>query len=258
MSKKPKEKIKILYLDIETAPIVAHVWGLWDNNVALNQIKQDWFIISWAAKWKGIKRVYQEDSRNSKDMTNDKPLLKGMWRLMDEADVIVTQNGKKFDIKKLNARFILNGLKPPSSYHQVDTLEMAKKNFGFTSNKLEYLSSQLNTKYKKLKHKKFPGFELWDACLKGIQSAWKEMARYNIYDVLALEELHQRLESWDSSLSLHFFEKGTPVQCRCGNSHLQKYGFSFSNKGKFQRYKCSQCKTEISARTNLLNKKRTA
>jgi hypothetical protein len=28
---------KVLIYDIETAPIVAHVWGLWENNVGLNQ-----------------------------------------------------------------------------------------------------------------------------------------------------------------------------------------------------------------------------
>ena len=41
-------KPKILFLDIETCPIIADVWKLWDNNVGLNQIIKDWSIIAWA------------------------------------------------------------------------------------------------------------------------------------------------------------------------------------------------------------------
>lgn len=95
--------------------------------------------------------------------------------MLDEADIVITQNGRKFDQKKLNARFILNGFKPPSSYKHIDTLVIARKHFGFTSNKLKYMTDKLCTKYKKLDHSKFPGMELWRECLKGNSEAWTEM-----------------------------------------------------------------------------------
>ena len=31
-------KPKVLVFDIETAPMLGYVWGLWENNVALNQV----------------------------------------------------------------------------------------------------------------------------------------------------------------------------------------------------------------------------
>ena len=129
-----KNKPKILILDIETSPLLSYCWALFDQNVALNQIKQDWFILSFAAKWLGdppSKTMYM-DQRSNKNVEDDSKLLKSVWKLIDEADVLLTQNGKRFDAKKLNARFILNGLTPPSSYQHIDTLQIAKKNFAFT------------------------------------------------------------------------------------------------------------------------------
>jgi hypothetical protein len=127
-----KKGPKVLLLDIETSPIISYVWALFDQNIALNQIKTDWHLLSWAAKWLDSDKVMYMDQRNVKNIENDKKLLQHIWKLLDEADVVIWQNGDKFDGKKLNARFIMNGMKPPSSYKTIDTLKLAKKYFGFT------------------------------------------------------------------------------------------------------------------------------
>lgn len=251
------KKPKILYFDIETSPIIAHVWDLWKVNVGINQIQQDWAVISWAAKWSGKKKMMQQDNRKCKSATDDKKLLQGIHKLLDEADIIITKNGKAFDVKKLNARFIYHGMKPPSSYYHVDVDEVAKKKFAFTSNRLEYLSEKLNRKYQKLKHKKFPGHELWSECLKGNQAAWKEMALYNKYDVLALEELYQVLASWDDSIRHHIFYRGQVLQCQCSSTSFKSHGYHYTATGKFQRLKCLGCGTIIQERKNLLLTRKT-
>lgn len=106
-------KPRVLLLDIETSPVVSYTWGLFDQNVALNQIKEDWYILSYSAKWLGESKVLYRDQRNAKDLSNDKPLLVDIWRLLDECDVLITQNGVSFDTKKINARFVFHGMKPP-------------------------------------------------------------------------------------------------------------------------------------------------
>jgi DNA polymerase elongation subunit (family B) len=191
--------LKVLIFDIETAPILAHVWGLFDQNVGLNQIQSDWHVLSWAAKWADdpSSKILYQDQRNAKDVTNDKKILESIRDLLDQADLVVTQNGIKFDSKKLNARFLFHDIKSPSSYRHRDTLRMAKKHFNLTSYKLEYMTDKFCKKYKKLKHKKFPGHELWKECLKGNKEAWKEMEKYNKHDVLATEELYNILKEWD-------------------------------------------------------------
>src|SRR5688572_13848342 len=42
---------RILFFDIETAPIQAYIWGTFDQTVGLNQIIEDWFVLSYAAKF---------------------------------------------------------------------------------------------------------------------------------------------------------------------------------------------------------------
>ncbi len=244
---------KVLFLDIETAPILGYVWALWDQNVALNQIKTDWFVLSWAAKWQGSKEMLYADQRKAKNVEKDKSLLKPLWRLLNQADIIITQNGKKFDAKKLNARFIMNSMKPPSKYRHIDTLQLAKKHFAFTSNKLEYMSDKLCKKYKKLKHHKFQGFELWKECLKGNRSAWQEMERYNKHDVLALEELYDKLAPWDTSINFDVYHDREDTVCQCGHPAFFRRGFRYTTYGKYESRTCKKCGAWYRSKINLLN-----
>lgn len=247
---------KILLLDIETAPILGYVWQLWDQNVALNQIKSDWHLLAWAAKWLGDKpnKIMYQDQRYNRDIEDDKEILRNIWNLLDEADIVITQNGIEFDIKKLNSRFIMHKMQPPSSFRHIDTLKLAKKHFAFTSNKLEYMTDKLCKKYKKLQHKKFPGFEMWRECLAGNVKAWKAMEKYNKYDVLSLEELYTKLIPWDNSIDFNTYTEDESHVCKCGSKRIVKNGNWFTNLGKFQRYKCMDCGSEIRGRVNLLSK----
>lgn len=244
---------KVLIFDIETAPIIAHVWSLWENNVSLNQIVSDWHVLSWSAKWLGAdpSKVMYMDQRNAKNIEDDKVVLKGIWDLLNEADVVITQNGKNFDSKKLNARFIVQGFQPPGSVKHIDTKIIASKIFGFTSNKLEYMTDKLCTQYKKLKHNKFPGHELWTQCLAGNLEAWQEMEKYNKYDVLALEELYNKLIPWDNSINFNLYHDQEVHICKCGSESFIKNGFYYTSSGKFQKHKCKTCGAEHRDKENL-------
>ena len=262
VTKKPLKKVqpainspKILIWDIETAPTMAYVWGLWQQNVGLNQIVQDGFIMAWAAKWYGEpeNKVMYADQRKSKNLEDDKAILLKLWELLDQADIVVTQNGKSFDQKVVNTRFLLNGIAPPSSYRHIDTKEIAKKNFRFISNKLEYLSKQLNKKYKKLSHHDFSGFELWSECLKGNLKAWQEMEKYNRYDVLATEELYTVLRPYITEINVNVYHDGLNNVCQCGSTEFIKNGYHYTNTGKFQRYRCKHCGSELKGKENLLS-----
>jgi uncharacterized protein YprB with RNaseH-like and TPR domain len=245
------KKPKVLFVDIETSPILGSVWALFDQNVGLNQIEKDWHVLSWAAKWAGEKNVVYMDQSHARNVEDDRYILKGVWKLLDEAEVVVGQNSKRFDIKKLNARFIINGMKPPSPFRQIDTLQIAKKHFGFTSNKLEYMSGKLCPDEKKLTKREFAGFELWKECLAGNKAAWAEMKRYNIQDVIALEAVYNKLQPWDNTTRLYSGEADSP-RCNCGSYDIQRRGFNITNAGKFQRYQCQDCGAWYSDKDNLV------
>jgi hypothetical protein len=247
----------MLVFDIETAPILGNVWGLWQQNVGLSMILRDWFVLSWAAKWVGEDEVMYEDKRTTYNSEDDRELLESIHKLLDEADIVITQNGKKFDVKKLNARFIMNGMKPPSSYKHIDTLQIAKRHFGFTSNKLEFMTDKLCKKYKKLKHGKYPGFELWKECLVGNLEAWGEMEEYNIHDVLSLEELVFILAPWSNQIpNLDIFYDDNENHCFCGCTEWEHSGYARTNLSKFDRFTCTNCGAEKRGRTNLLTQEK--
>lgn len=244
---------KMLVIDIETSPILARIWSLWDSYTALNQIDVDWHLMSFAAKWYDSDEIIYMDQRKQRDITNDKKMLKKIWKLLDEADIVITQNGKKFDTKKLNARFVMNGMQPPSSYRNIDTFLIAKRHFGFTSNKLEYMTDKLCTKYKKLSHGKYPGNKLWEECLKGNMDAWDEMEEYNKYDVLSLQELYDVLVPWDDRINFTvYFEED---KCSCGSTNIVKNGIYYTNANKYQKYKCKDCGKEYRDRTAIKSDK---
>lgn len=236
---------KILIIDIETAPIMGKVWSLWKQNVSLNQIENDWYIMSYCAKWHGKDGVQYNDCRDSISLENggdDYALLEELHELLDEADIVVAHNGDRFDIPKINARLILNGFAPPSPYRTIDTVKIAKRSFKFTSNKLEYLTKNL-CEDQKLSHGKFPGMELWNECMKGNEEAWDEMEEYNRMDVISLEELYNKLRPWmPNHPNVNVDALGEEVACpKCGGNHLQRRGYAYTNKGKYQRYQCVDC-----------------
>lgn len=250
-----KASPKILFFDIETSPILGNVWSLWQQNVGLNQIYQDWYVLSWAAKWQHEDEVMYQDKSKSWDNEDDSELLQGIWELLDQADIVVGQNSKRFDEKKLNARFIMNGMKPPSSYRSIDSLEIAKRHFGFTSNKLEYMSDKLCKRYKKLTHGKFAGFELWKQCLAGNPEAWFEMELYNKFDTLALEELYTVLRPWyKAHPNLNVYSDTTDTKCVCGSDNWNHSGYHYTNQSKFDKFKCTDCGAEVRGKVNLLSK----
>lgn len=251
-------KPKILFFDIETSPLLTYVWGLFEQNVALNQIHTDWHVLSWAARWAHdpAGKVMYRDQRKAKNIEDDKVILRELWTLLNEADIVVTQNGKAFDQKKLNARFVIHGFQPPATYKHIDTFLLAKKHFGFTSNKLEYMTNKLNKKYKKLKHEKFAGFDLWKECLAGNLAAWREMEKYNKHDVLALEELYHKLVPWDSSINFTVYRPGADHVCSCGSEDVERRGYHYTATGKFQRFQCRKCGAWSRSRLNLFTEAR--
>jgi len=238
--------LKTLVFDIELAPMTAYVWQRRDVNIALNMIQKDWSVIAWSAKWLGdpASKIIYYDQRNAKDVGNDKAILKPLWKLLDEADVVITQNGKNFDSPKLNARFIMYGWAPPSPYKHLDTYQIVRRVAKFTSNKLEYLTEKLCTKYKKLAHSKFPGMSLWNECLAGNMAAWDEMKRYNIHDVLATEELYDKVKAWaPQAMPSAFYVKDTSTECHtCGrNDKMRRKGIEMTKRGPAQKYQCQGC-----------------
>lgn len=243
--RKPARRPRIVTLDIETAPIQSYHWGLWDQNIGLDQIKVEWSILSFSAKWLGERPIIYRDTggRGVKRVRDDRALLGELWLVLDEADVVIAQNGKKFDIKKINARLLECGFRPYSPIKVVDTLLVAKKHFALTSNRLAWLSDHLAPEARKLSHKKFPGFELWAECLKDNPEAWAEMRRYNCRDTIATERVYLRMRPWvEGHPNVAAYASTERICCpKCGSARVQMRGSSYTQSGEYHRYQCTGC-----------------
>lgn len=226
--------MNILLLDIETSPNLAYVWGIWEQNVQLNQLVSCSSTLCWAAKWLDEPEIMFDSVHKS----SEKQMLKGVHRLLDRADMVVHYNGKKFDVPTLNKEFLLNDMAPPSPYKQVDMLHVAREKFRFQSNKLDYVAKQLGLG-SKVSHE---GFELWVKCLKGDPEAWKRMEKYNRGDVALLEKVYKKMLPWIPNHPNHGAHDGDIDACpSCGGHHLQRRGFAVTRDAKYARYQCSDC-----------------
>ncbi len=235
---------RIVTLDIETAPIESYHWGLWDQNIGLEMIQVEWTILSFSAKWLGDSKViyHHTGGRGIAKVRDDKALLHALWEILDEADIVVAQNGKQFDIKKINSRLLMEGFKPYSPIKIVDTMLVAKKHFNFTSNKLKWMSKHL-TKAEKSDHKQFPGFELWAACMKDDPKAWAEMRKYNCIDTVATEELYLKMLPWiEGHPNVAAYSEMEEMACpKCGSTKIQKRGSARTQTGEYHRFQCQAC-----------------
>lgn len=228
--------MKILTLDIETAPHVSHTWGLWDQTVGLPQLIEPGYILCIAAKWYGKDKIY---SFSSKDKGGQKAMLEGIHRLMDEADVIVGYNSKKFDIPWIQGQFLIHGMKPPSPFKQVDLLDTAKRKFKLASNKLEYIATVLNLPRKL----QTGGHQLWKDCMAGKKEALKLMREYNEHDVALTEMVYDRFMPYITSHPNHgtYNESGVHVCPNCGSAKVQQRGYARTMVNKYVRYQCTSC-----------------
>ena len=239
--------MKILHLDIETAPNVVYTWGLYNQNISINQIVEPGYTLCWAAKWDDDSQVLFDSVYQS----SPKKMLTNMHKLLEKADAVVHYNGKKFDIPTLNREFLLYNLSVPTPYHQIDLYQVIKNRFKFASNKLDYVCQQLGLGAK-VHHK---GMELWHSCMQGDEKAWGIMERYNKQDVRLLPKLYRKLLPWIKNHPNHalFSDTTRPVCPNCGSTHIQKKGIETTATMQYQRYRCADCGTPIRGRVNVMS-----
>jgi RNase_H superfamily len=236
---------RIGIVDIETAPFESLTWGLWEQNIGLNQIQKETNLLSYAWKWLDSGSVLYADTsgRGAKKTRDDRHLLADLHGLLDEADIVVAQNGAAFDIKRINARMVTQGFGPYSPIRIIDTKLVAKKHFAFSSNRLEWLARYL-AGGEKYKHSKYEGMELWIECLKDNPDAWKEMKKYNIIDTKLCEAVYLKLRPWiDQHPNLGAYTSAQdPVCPKCGSKKVEARGTRSLQQGMYTRFFCQACR----------------
>lgn len=236
--------MKVLALDIETAPNTAHVWGLFNQNVGLSQIMQTGRVMCWAAKWLGKPGIEFRSEHSDGHLAT----IKAAHEIISEADAVLTYNGRSFDLPTLNREFIKYKLGPPAPYHDIDLILTVRKRFRFASNKLDHICEQLELG-KKIRHE---GHELWVKCMNGDLKAWRKMRQYNRHDVVLLEALYERVRPWiDQHPNVALYQEVSEACTNCGSHRLQRRGTQATRAHIYQRYQCQDCATWVRSRKTL-------
>lgn len=228
-----RHELQVLTIDIETAPNLAHVWGLWNQNVAPKQLLESTEVLCWAAKWRHETEVmFKSVHHDGRD-----EMINEVWNLLNRAHAVVHYNGRSFDVPHLNREFVRAGYVPPSPYKQIDLYIACKKNFAFPSHRLAYIGPSLELG-DKTEHE---GHELWLKCMAGDSAAWGRMREYNIQDVVLTEKLYERILPWIPGHPSYGALLAEDVCPTCGSDDLALNGFAYTKTGKFRQYRCKDC-----------------
>lgn len=238
--------IRILLLDIETAPNTVFAWSLWEPYLSIDKIIQAGYTLCWSAKWLGKKEVMFDSLHQNTELG----MLKGIYDLIGEADAVVHYNGSSFDMPTLNKEFVTHGMKPPSPHANIDLLTTMKRVFRFPSNKLAYVAPAMELG-NKIETK---GMDLWKGCMDGDDASWALMERYNKQDVRLLEKLYDKLLPWipnHPNVAIYNYD-GRDLHCtRCDSKILRREGFYHTKTGIYQRFQCKDCGKWLRGRTTV-------
>jgi uncharacterized protein YprB with RNaseH-like and TPR domain len=224
-------KPKILFLDIETKPAIVYSWGMFDQNHSVDQVISDPGTICFGAKWQGESKVqmFSDWEHGHEEM------VRQAHRLFTEADAIVTYNGDRFDIPRLQGEFLLAGLPPPPPVTSIDVYKTIKK-MGYLSSKLAYIAPRLVGEGK-LSH---DGFAMWVGVMNGDEKMQRKMGRYCAIDVRRLEEVYDRIKAYIANHP-HMGETGSEACGACGSRDLVTVGAKRSKSFQTARVQCRSC-----------------
>lgn len=241
-------KPSILVWDIETSLMKTATFGIWNQNININAIIDDWYIICICWKKLGKKKVHSvslldDKDRFNKDITDDYHVVKTMRDVLQDVDILVAHNGDAFDLKKFNSRLIFHDLEPLPKILTVDTLKEARKIAKFTSNKLDYLAKLFGA------NGKLPtNINLWLECMRGDIKAIKYMTKYCKADVSELEMVYLRLRKYMKSHPnmSDIDEIGCP---KCGSNNKKKHQLKMNASGiRRRQWQCKDCGSYFSSK----------
>lgn len=256
--KAPTDGPRVLIFDLECSAELSYHFGRYKVNIPEAFNVRPSYLLSFSAKWLGqddiitIGLPYYDDYHP--DNHCDKRLCEDLHKLLSEADVLVAHNLVNFDWKVAQTRFLLNGLDVVPPNKLVDTLNIAKQNFRFPTNKLETLAKHLGVGEKMQNS----GASLWVDCVAGKQEAWLEMLEYNTIDVEVLEKVYLKLRPYDKkhpNVSMYFKDKSEHRCVCCGSTDLTLTDKkSFTGLSEFAVYQCNSCGKHSRSRVNELTK----
>jgi DNA polymerase elongation subunit (family B) len=239
---------KILFLDIETIPDFLEVIKIWCGISAYPGLSLKASITSILCigyKWLDDPKTHCINAWDfpewKKDINKDKRVVEEFLKIYEQADAIVTHNGKSFDLKHIKTRAMKHGFPSLAEKQHIDTKNEVKKHLYMFNNRLGTIGDFL-VGDKKLEN---GGWQLWVDVYNRIPKAQKLMTEYCKQDVILLEKVFLKIRPYISSIPNYgLFQVGAYKMCpSCGSTRVKKDGVRVQKSGIQQRYRCNECGT---------------
>lgn len=233
-----KPNLRRLFWDIETSPNIVLSWRVGRKiNLDSDNLLSERAIICIAWKWENEKEVYADSWDKSR---SDRSLIGRFLKVAAQADELVAHNGDRFDAPWFRTRCIYHGFPPPAAFKTIDTLQLARRNFYFNSNRMDYISKFLGMEGK-LPH----AFGLWKrVVLQNDRGALDHMLAYCKQDVALLERVYHKLAGYVRPKShLGVFGGHDKWSCpRCASLQVKKKMVRITAAGTVQhQMQCRAC-----------------
>ena len=226
-------KPKILILDIETKPAMSYHWRMFKENISVDQLIEPSSILCVGMQWFGETKVETVAAWELGEIG----MLKAVHERIMEADAVVGKNSIKFDLPHLRTWFLYHGLDPLPALTHIDLEKVARYQFRFQSNRLEFIAPFLGVG-KKMKNE---GFMLWRKVIEGDEAARKRMLRYCAQDVRVTSRLYKKMRGWipDHPAMRAVGSTACPT---CHSHKTQSRGWRYTKCFRIQRHQCTDCR----------------
>lgn len=211
--------------------------GIWDIECHTFRFKADQgFMICSGIMELGKSKVDVLVRDNIKvNPLDDKKLVLAIRKKLLEFDMIVTHNGKWFDIPWLNSRLVHWGYAPLPNIPHYDTCEVAFKKMR-VKNSLEGLGKFLGCKVKKTE----TDMNDWLLAGGGNEKAIRKIVVHNIHDVKLTAEVYLKMRVFGFKHPNLAIIDGDPDKCPiCGKKGtLRRDGWFYGAVNHAKRYEC--------------------
>lgn len=162
------------------------------------------------------------------------------WSLYDEADIVVTFNGRKADNAWCFDDWAETGLMRPKPWKDADLYVAARQRFDFEYKSLAHLCKRLGIPGKTDKYDP----ERAENAYMGDPKAQAYLKRYNGGDIVATREALRRLQGFVRFPGLNWsvFFGDEAFRCsHCGHDQLDPDGWSAKAQNQYAQYRCRAC-----------------
>ena len=225
---------RILTIDLERVPGLAEFWQPKTHYINTNSIVSYPRTICYAYKWNDSPKIHFE----AEWLTSHEEMIRAVFALYDEADAVVTYNGRSFDSRHFASDWAVYDMGVPSPWKEIDLFLAVKKHFGFEVKSLDEVTKRLGLQSKVDKYDP----KVAKAAVAGDVKAQRKIARYNKGDVKITDALHERLRPHLTTVNMALFSSSEETVCqKCGSLDLERRGYAYTDQSKFQQYRCRTC-----------------